>query len=267
MNSYKLQCLQNLRSKKRKLNDIDINDENFNNENINNNGCEKRTMTIKNNIVNTVIDVDKIKKINNYPFEFNIFCNKNNLNPPSIKSKNGKALSVMLNNPNFYWDRNSCNKFVNKFNIETNDSIQLFNKHEQWGIKTSDEIGKNYILYPYKLSNKHKMRTDFKYNGSTEQKITEINKIKSTIKNDYIDAPSNKWQLGHKNPETCENTQTNMVLQPPIQARYKDKFIFLDTLTKIPTPATLVKMYKSGKCPYTNNQLLQIKKWLNNIKI
>lgn len=247
-----LQCITNLRNKKRKY-------DNLIETNID-------TISSKNNMIKNKIDVNKIKKISDYPTEFKKFCDKHTLNPPSLQSKNGKALSVMLNFPNFYWDRDSCNKFVNKFNIDTKDSIQLFNKHEQWGIKTSNEIGKNYILYPYKLSNKHKMRADFNYNGTNEQKILEINKIKSTIKNDYIDSPNEKWHLGHKNPDTCNNTNTNLILQPPIQARYRDNFIFLDTLTKIPTPKTLMRMYKVGKCPYTTNQLLQIKKWLNRMK-
>lgn len=220
-----------------------------------------------NNMVSTIkANINKIKTIDDYPFKFKEFCSVNDLHPPSLKSKNGKALSAMLKSPQYYWDRDSCDKFVNKFNIETKDSIQLFNKHEQWGIRTSDEIGKNYILYPYQLSNKHKMRFNFNYDGTNEQKILEINKIKSTIRNDYLNSPNDKWQLGHKNPETCNNTHTNLVLQPPIQAKYKDKFIFLDTLTKIPTPKTLAKMYKGGKCPYTRNQLLQMKTWLNRIK-
>jgi hypothetical protein len=41
------------------------------------------------------------------------------------------------------------------------------------------------------------MRKDFKYNGNENDKNIEIEKIKSTIKNDYIDVPNEKWQLGH----------------------------------------------------------------------
>ena len=63
--------------------------------------------------------------------------------------------------------------FVKKFNIETVDSIQLFNKHSQWGINTNSglEKGKIYIIYPYSISNKHKMRKNFKYDGNNNQKI------------------------------------------------------------------------------------------------
>lgn len=90
----------------------------------------------------------------------------------------------MLYNPYKYWDRDACDEFVKKFNIDTADSIQLFNKHSQWGISTNSGIekGKLYIIYPYSLSNKHKMRKNFKYNGNENDKNIEIEKIKSTIK-------------------------------------------------------------------------------------
>jgi hypothetical protein len=213
------------------------------------------------------INVDNIDVIPEYPEEFVEFAKTHNLAPPRFNSKNGKALSAMLNNPYNYWNRESADQFVKKFGIETKDSIQLFNKHEQWGIKTSSERGKNYILYPYSLSNKHKMRKDFKFDGSAAEKNDEIDKIKSTIKNDYVDVPNESWQLGHKNPESDDNKSSNLILQPPIQAKYRDKYIFLDTLTKIPTPKTIIQLYKSGDCPYTTEQLVQLKEWLNGLTL
>ena len=177
------------------------------------------------------------------------------------------ALSAMVNNKYKYWNRESCDEFVKKFDIKTRDSIQLFNKHEQWGIKTSNVKGQNYILYPYQISNKHKMRKDFKFDGTEEEKNIEINKIKSTIKNDYIDVENEKWQLGHKNPESDDNSSSNLILQPPIQGKYRDNYIFIDTLTKIPTPKTLINLYKLNKCPYTNEQLKEIKQFLDNLNL
>ena len=215
----------------------------------------------------TKINVDEIDVIPEYPEEFVEFAKTHNLAPPRFNSKNGKALSAMLNNPYKYWNRESADQFVKKFEIETKDSIQLFNKHEQWGIKTSSERGKNYILYPYSLSNKHKMRKDFKFDGSDAEKNDEIDKIKSTIKHDYVDVPNESWQLGHKNPESDDNKSSNLVLQPPIQAKYRDKYIFLDTLTKIPTPKTIIQLYTSGDCPYTTEQLIQLKQWLNGLSL
>lgn len=124
-----------------------------------------------------LINIDLITELpNEYPSEFNEFSLINNLKPPNITTMNGKALSVMLKYKNYYWNRDVCDKFVEKFNITTKDSIQLFNKHNQWGIKTNSgsEKGKFYIVYPYCLSNKHKMRKNFKFDGTEEEKIMKL---------------------------------------------------------------------------------------------
>jgi len=215
------------------------------------------------NKIKRLINIDDVIELLPYPTEFMKFCKSNNLKPPNPNSGNGKALSAMLNFNDFYWNRVTCDLFVKKFDIKTKDSIQLFNKHEQWGIKTSGERGKNYIIYPYRLSNKHKMRKNFKFNGTERQKHEEIDKIKLNIKNDYIDIPNREWQLGHKNPESEDNMDNNLVLQPPIQAKYRDKYIFLDTLTKIPTPKTLKQLYENNDSPYTTEQLKELKEWCN----
>ena len=122
----------------------------------------------------TLIDVDKIDDLpSEFPEEFTEFCRINDLKPPNITTGNGKALSVMITYKGNYWDRKTCDQFVEKFKIETKDSIQLFNKHNQWGIQTNSGIerGKLYIVYPYTLSNKHKMRKNFKFDGTNEKKI------------------------------------------------------------------------------------------------
>jgi hypothetical protein len=156
---------------------------------------------------------------------------------------------------------------VKKFNIDTQDSIQLFNKHNQWGIKTNSgtERGKLYIVYPYCLSNKHKMRRDFKFDGTEEEKNAEIDKIKSTIKNDYIDVPNSLWQLGHKNPDSTDNTNTNLVLQPPIQGKYRDNYIFIDTITKFPTPKTLTNMIEKKDIEFTPEQITAYKQLFDTL--
>ena len=208
------------------------------------------------------INIDLIKEINNnYPDEFIKFCELNNLKPPKNTSCNGKALTVMLYNPYKYWNRETCDDFVKKFNIKTSDSIQLFNKHSQWGILTNSglEKGKLYIIYPYSLSNKYKMRKNFKYNGNENDKNIEIEKIKSTIKNDYIDVLNEKWQLGHKNPGSIDNTNNNLILQPPIQSKYRDDYIFFNTLTKMPLPHKLDKLLKSKEIILTNEQIQNYK--------
>lgn len=235
---------------------------------------------ILNNIINSIsiIPTDKYTQINvnlinkiedNYPGEFIKYCKENELKPPTLNTSMGKALSCMLHNPFKYWTRDDCDLLFKKFNIKSRDSIQAFNKHSQWGIKTNSGIhkGKLYIIYPYCLSNKHKMRKDFKYDGSESQKNEEINKIKMTIKTDYIDIPNNEWQLGHKNPGTTDNSSNNLVLQPPIQAKYRDNYVFFDTLTKFPLPKKLKAMFDSKELHLTKDQIDEYCTLFNQIKL
>ena len=208
-----------------------------------------------------------IDTISTYPESFINFASEHNLTYPKINSGNGKALAAMLHTPTAYWTREDCDSFVKKFDISTRDSIQLFNKHEQRGLKCSEERGKNYVLVPYQLSNKHKMRKNFKFDGTDEQKNTEIDKIKQTIAADYVSVDNSLWQLGHKNPDSTDNAMTNLVLQPPIQAKYRDKYIFLDTLTKIPTPKTFREMNDANQLPYTKEQLIDLRNYLNSLEL
>lgn len=99
------------------------------------------------------------------------------------------------------------------------------------------------------------MRKNFKFNGNEEEKNIEIDKIKLTIKNDYIDVPNNLWNLGHKNPDTFNNTNTNLILQPPIQAKYRDNYIFIDTITKFPLPKKLKKIIEKKEIEFTKEQI------------
>ena len=205
-----------------------------------------------------LIDIGKITELpKKYPEKFMVFCKENELKPPRITSNNGKALSVMLLYPHTFWNRKTCDEFVKKFNIPTSDSIQLFNKHSQWGILTNSgfEKARLYIQFPYRLSNKHKMRKDFKFNGSEEEKNIQINKIKETIRTDYIDVPNEQWQLGHRNPNSTNNSEENLILQPPIQGKYRDDYLFFDTLTKMPLPNKLDMLLKSKELELTDEQI------------
>jgi len=228
----------------------------------------------KNTCTYELINIDTITELpSKYPEEFKEFCLSNGLKLPNISSGTGISLSVMLSYPGYYWTRESCDAYVKKFNINTKrgkrsqDIIQLWNKHSQMGIQTSSgkEKGKYYIVYPYCLSNKHKMRKDCKYDGSEEEKNSEIDKIKSTIKVDYIDAPNESWQLGHKNPGSTNSSASNLVLQPPIQAKYRDNYIFIDSLTKFPMPNKLESMIEKKEIEFTREQLLDYKAVLERL--
>ena len=109
------------------------------------------------------------------------------------------------------------------------------------------------------------MRKDFKFDGTIEEKYVEIDKIKSTIKHDYLEQPNIAWQLGHKNPGSTKNTDENLVLQPPIQCKYRDNYIFLDTLTKMPMPKKLQSMVKNKEIEFTREQVIQYKELFDNL--
>ena len=204
------------------------------------------------------IDMDSITKIpTEYPSEFDTFCETNGILPPQIDSNAGKALAIMLHHRDFYWTRKTTDFFCKKFNIDSKDSIQAFNKANQRGIKSNSDLrdrGKYYIVYPYEVSNKLKMRKNFKNNLTLEEQIKQIDHIKSRIQTDYLEVPNSEWQLGHKNPGASDNTVGNLVLQPPIQAKYRDNFIFRDTFTKFPMPHTLASMIDKKEIEFTKEQ-------------
>lgn len=203
----------------------------------------------------SLINLDSITTLySSYPDEFNHWCQINKVKPPQVNTANGFALACMLHNPSNYFKREECDKIMEKFNFKTSDSIQLFNKTDQWGLYSSKERGIYYIPLPFRLSPKRDMRINFNFDGTEEDKNNKINLIKKNIKEDYLDVPNNQWQLGHKNPNSGDNHTNNLVLQPPIQAKYKDNFIFIDTLTKIPTPEKFIKDDKNNKSYYTEKQ-------------
>jgi len=215
-----------------------------------------------------LIDVSAIDEstLQSYPDWFILWIEQNNLAPPKVSSNNGKALACMLHHPGKHFNRETCDEWCIKFKILTDDCIQLFNKHEQWGLQTGRVRGKYYIPFPLKLSNKHKMRKNFQWDGTEEHKNIEVDKIKSTIQADYVDFPNDQWQLGHKNPESTDNSMNNLVLQPPIQAKYRDNFIFIDTLTKMPGPSQLKKSCENGDINLTDEQIYEYKKMFNELE-
>jgi hypothetical protein len=176
----------------------------------------------------------------------------------------------MTNYRYYYFNREVCEKLKTKFDIKSSDIIQQFNKVSQRGIKSSSDLndkGKSYIVYPYCLTNKHKMRKNFSNNISKQEKIIEIDKIKQTINTDYINISNDKWQLGHKNPGLTDNTNKNMILQPPIQAKYRDDYIFIDTLTKIPIPKKFKNLVNNGIIKLSQEQINEYIQIFNSLKI
>ena len=51
-------------------------------------------------------------------------------------------------------------------------------------------------------------------------------------------------------------------MQPPIQGRYRDNYIFLDSLTKTPTIKKIIMDDKSGNSLYTDKNMLELYEYL-----
>jgi len=217
----------------------------------------------------TPIDINSIHELPSvYPIEFKLYCDENKIKLPKLTCLKGIAICLMSINKYKYFNRDSCTELKKKFNINSKDIIQPFNKVNQVGIKTNSDFHdkeKYYIVYPYGLSNKPKMRKDFKFSGTEEEKNNEIDKTKSTIKSDYIDVPNHLWQLGHKNPGSIDNSNENLVLQPPIQGKYRDNYIFIDTLTKFPMPHKLEIMIEKKEIEFTEEQIKYYKQIFDNL--
>ena len=212
--------------------------------------CQFNMMNLKR------INIENVHSIpSKFSDEFMVFCKQNDIQPPNIGSNKGKMLACMLEHMNHYWDRYTCNAWVNKFQIQTRDSIQIANKFEQDGIKMINMRGKYCVQYPFEKTIKPEMRKGFKFDGNEEEKNRQINIIKKNIESDYVEVANSEWQLGHRNPGIPDSSQCNLVLQPPIQAKYRDNFIFIDTLTKIPVPHKLQSMLNKKEIQFSQYQI------------
>lgn len=182
---------------------------------------------------------------------------------PGNKSKKGVAYAAMSNNLQNHFDIERAEELLIMAGHTKTAPHQAFRHMIQDGFaKRKLGNGLYAFVYPYEISGKYKMRKGFKYNGSEEEKNKHIELIKKDIQKNYIDIPNEKWQLGHKNPDTDDSSNSNLVLQPPIQGRYRDDYIFLDTLTKSPTPKKFIRDIKNGKSPYTKQQLKDMRDYL-----
>jgi hypothetical protein len=72
-------------------------------------------------------------------------------------------------------------------------------------------------------------------------------------------------QLGHKNPGSIDSSNKNLILQPPIQGKYRDNYIFIDTLTKLPLPNKLETMIEKKEIILTKEQILSYKELFEHL--
>lgn len=180
------------------------------------------------------------KKYITYSDEFLSFCKDKKIKIPNINSIKGQIIALMTNpdNRNKFIDRELLDKFINIIGLSSKDVIQAINKTDQWGLK-SEKIKRKYyaIPFPFVFVDIHIKKRKL---PKLENRDDRINFIKEYIIYNYINIPNDKWEIGHMDPNNPNITEENLVYQPPIQGKFRDRFKFDNIgLIKYPTPQEL----------------------------
>lgn len=170
----------------------------------------------------TLIDISKYtEKFTEYPGELVQCCTENGVKLPSIDSLKGQAYALM-SQPDVrgqkHLTRKETDAFFSQLKMECDDSIQPFNK--TLGLKVNKR--KYYLFYPFEVDLTHIVkRQEARASGD---KDTQINTNKQFWRVNLTDVPNDQWQLGHLDPTIPDASEANLAWQPPIQARYRNRF-------------------------------------------
>ena len=134
-----------------------------------------------------------------YPDELREFAIENEIELPTITGKRGQALALMAQpeiRGQFYVDRKTAELFFKNINMYSADVIQAFNKST--GIKRMDVKGKYCLKYPFEADKVDiDKRKDANISGDRN---LYINTVKEWHRENVIDVPNEKWQVGHLDP-------------------------------------------------------------------
>jgi len=177
-----------------------------------------------------------------------------------------------LRNGQYFITREDCESFCNAVGIRSRDSIQHFNKIPLIRVKDSkkryslkypfelkindllkrEDVEKHVKLSGSKSDQIYKVKSywtkkanqileeagvylrllkyehDHKLNDILNKKLQEVRDITEYI----LDIPENDWQIGHLRAQGG-NDPDNLRWQPPIQARYRDRYIFNEYFEKL----------------------------------
>jgi len=158
-----------------------------------------------------------------YPADLLTFCESHKVVPPSITSLRGQALALMAQpevRGQLYIERDDATQFFKNIAMTTGDAIQQFNKAT--GLKRIKKRGAYCLTYPYEADT-----TDLdKRKGAaiSGDRDTAIEHIKSWWRTNLVDVPNSEWQVGHLDPTVGDASDANLAYQPPIQAKYRNRF-------------------------------------------
>ena len=183
------------------------------------------------------------KRFEEYPSDFLKFAKEKNIPLPPLTTKRGQGL-CLLAQPEVrgqkHITRDEADKFFSHIGEETKDSIQQFNKAT--GFKRMNMKGKYCLVYPFEADT-----TDLdKRNGAhiSGDRNTAINAIKAHHQKNIIDPPNELWQLGHLDPTIPDSSEKNLAWQPPIQAKYRDRFKWCPLFQHMwPTAKELIRKF------------------------
>jgi hypothetical protein len=170
----------------------------------------------------TLIDISKYtERFTEYPAEFVQFCTENGVKLPSIDTLKGQAYALMAQ-PDVrgqkHLTRKETDAFFVQLKMECRDSIQQFNK--TLGLKVKKR--KYYLFYPFEVDLTHVVkRQEARISGD---KDAQINAIKQWWRENLVNVPNEQWQTGHLDPTTPDASEANLAWQPPLQARYRNRF-------------------------------------------
>ncbi len=204
-----------------------------------------------------LIKVEKFGKFLKHSKEFTAFCKLNNIAEKKMNTAGGQVLALMTCKKNFnkHIDRAGLIEFIDKIGEESGDVIQLINKTDQWGLVAKTIDRKYYTIpFPFQYIDLHLKKRDINIGGLDRNE--RINLVKEFLIKNYIEVPNDKWQVGHLNPNIPDGSSDKLVFQPPIQGKYRDKFIFDEMgLMKYPTPQELKNNFEKY---YSEGEMLEI---------
>jgi hypothetical protein len=170
------------------------------------------------------ITIDSYKaQFEQFPADLLEFCLAEEITLPSINSLKGQAIALLAqpeNRGKRFLSRPGAKVFFESVGLETHDAIQPFNK--AMGLKKIKARGKYCLVYPFEADKVDIIkRKGCKISGDKDEKINAVKDFWRTI---LVDVPNEQWQEGHLDPTTPDSSEANLAWQPPIQARYRDRF-------------------------------------------
>lgn len=174
--------------------------------------------------IKSLVDIKQYTiKFEGYPPELQEFCAGNKVKLPGIDTLRGQAYALMAqpeNRGQKFVGRTEATDFFKQIGLATDDAIQPFNK--TIGLKRMKGKGTYCLVYPFESD-----MTDIdKRKGCAigGDRNTAIDTIKQWWRENLVDVPNEEWQIGHLDPNIADATEKNLAYQPPIQAKYRNRF-------------------------------------------